>query len=107
MASALIADGIPVISYDPVAMENARKILGPKAVFASSMEECIRRATVIVLTTPWKEFKEINPDYLVARNGRKVLIDCWRILNPKLYEGLAQYVALGKSAPNSRRSNAA
>jgi UDPglucose 6-dehydrogenase len=100
LANSLMAKKIPVVLYDPAAMENARKVLGSQAVFASSLEECVRQAAVIVITTPWDEFKEIPPAYLVRPIGRPVLVDCWRIVDPKLYMNIVQFVPLGEGPTN-------
>ena len=50
---------------------------------------------VAVLTTPWDEFRSLSPAHLNYSNGRPVLVDCWRILDRRQYEHLADYVALG------------
>jgi len=95
LARHLLARGIPVILYDPAAMDNARAALGEGVTFASSAEECARQADVVVLTTPWDEFRNLSPAHLNYSNGRPVLVDCWRILERRQYESVADYVALG------------
>ncbi len=95
LARHLLARGIPVILYDPAAMDNARAVLGEGVTFAPSVEECTRQADVVVLATPWDEFKTLSPVHLNYANGRPVLVDCWRILDRRQYEHAADYVALG------------
>ncbi len=95
LARHLLSRGISVILYDPAAMDNARAVLSDNAVFASSAEECARQADVVVLTTPWDEFRDLSPAHLNYSNGRPVLVDCWRILDRRQYETVADYVALG------------
>lgn len=95
LARYLLDRGIPVVLYDPAAMGNARSVLGQGATFAPSAEECVRQADVVVLTTPWEELKAIVPSQLNYTNGRPVLVDCWRILDRRQYEPMADYVALG------------
>ncbi len=95
LARYLLARGIPVVLYDPAAMDDARAVLGDNAIFASSAAECVRQADVVVLATPWEEFRAIAPSQLNYTNGRPVLVDCWRILDRRQYEAVADYVGLG------------
>jgi UDPglucose 6-dehydrogenase len=96
LARQLIAKQIPTIIYDPLAMDNARQVLNGPVEFASSMAECAQQATVIVITTPWDEFKSLTPKHLNFANGRPTVIDCWRILSRDDYESVVNYVALGR-----------
>jgi len=86
LAKALLRCRIPVIAYDPRALENTRKVLENKIIFASSARECVRRADIIVLATPWPEFRKIKK--IDFKN--KKLIDCWRFWGkPKQKQHLA------------------
>ncbi len=69
-----------VTVYDPVAMESARLVLGDRVKYAESAQACITKADVVVVATPWEEFKEID---FVSRPGSSgpVVIDCWGILD--------------------------
>ncbi len=91
LARLLADEGIATSVYDPAAMENARKILGPTVTFAPSLEQCIGEADVIVITTPWPEFKHLEP----GNPGHPTVIDCWRILDSDRCRETADYVALG------------
>lgn len=91
LARLLADEGIATSVYDPVAMENARKILGATVAFAPSLEQCVGEADVIVITTPWPEFKSLE----LENPGHPTVIDCWRILSPARYRETADYVALG------------
>ena len=95
LAQSLLAEGISVSVYDPAGMENAQKVLGGSAVFAGSVEDCLRGADVVVIATPWEEFKSISPESLSRQSTRRVLIDCWRLLDPEAFETVVDFVALG------------
>jgi UDPglucose 6-dehydrogenase len=95
LARHLLAHGISVVLYDPVAMHNARLALEGDVVFASSVKECTGQANVVVVTTPWEEFRELSPVHLNYSNGRPTLVDCWRILDRKRFERVADYIVLG------------
>lgn len=95
LARTLLEKYVPVVLYDPMAMDNARQELGDDSVFASSLQECVQQSDVIVITTPWSEFKEIQADNLNHKSKRSVIIDAWRILADKQFTGVANYVTLG------------
>ena len=95
LAQLLLAEGISVSVYDPAGMKNAQKMLGASVVFAGSAEDCLRAADVVVIATPWEEFKRIPPRSLSRQSSRRVLVDCWRLLDPEAFGVVVEYVALG------------
>jgi UDPglucose 6-dehydrogenase len=95
LAQALLAESVPVCLYDPVAAQNARKLLAESAVFSESVEECVRFADVLVIATPWEEFKRLSPAALNGDGSRRVLIDCWRLLDRSVYDGIVEYIPVG------------
>ncbi len=95
LACLLLERNVPVTLYDPLAMNNAKRVVGDDAVFATSLEECVRSADVIVITTPWPEFKEIRSAVLTHHSERPVVLDCWRILDGEHFAEVADYVTFG------------
>jgi UDPglucose 6-dehydrogenase len=94
LAEALTNEGINVLAYDPAAMENARKILKGSVNFAGSVEECVAGANLLIVMTPWDEFRGLAGNVLNHGSIRAV-IDCWRLLDRELEIGEAEYVPLG------------
>jgi UDPglucose 6-dehydrogenase len=96
IAEYLLSKGVTVVAYDPAAMENARRRLDGTVSFAATMEECAAMADVLAITTPWKDFRSLNPSALKRTAGAKpVLIDCWRLLDPARFSDVAEYRMLG------------
>jgi UDPglucose 6-dehydrogenase len=95
LAQVLAAEGFSVIVYDPAAMDNARRVLKDSVRLAKSLEECVQQADVVVITTPWEVFSSLEPELLERCSRTRVLIDCWRILNPQRLESVVVYVPLG------------
>ena len=91
----LSSRGVPVVVYDPEGMPAARPLLSDKVEYAPSMQECARRADVLILTTPWAEFRGLEPRDLSGSAGRVTLIDCWRLLPPERFASEANYLMLG------------
>ncbi len=100
LARHLLAQGVPVWVYDPLALENGMKALGDGPVrVAQSLEACAQAADVLVLATPWPEFAQLSPDALRAKPRPPVIIDCWRLLDGRRFAGVAHYVAVGVEPP--------
>jgi len=95
LAQALSNDHIPVTVYDPAAMYNSRQVLEGAVRFAESIEACIWQSDVVIIMTPWQDFRNIRPEMMVAQNTSKVLIDCWRLLPRAQFESVVHYIALG------------
>jgi len=95
LAQELSASNIPVVVYDPSA--DAVRALGQnKGVHcAASAQECIAQSEVVVLATPWQEFREVPAEQWARTQRPRAVIDCWRVLNH--LEGVdgVQYVRLG------------
>lgn len=95
LARLLLNKGVPLVLYDPLAMDNARYALGDGPAFASSLQECVQQADVVVITIPWPEFKEIQPTDLARNPRRPVVLDCWRMLDGEQFAEVADYVTIG------------
>ena len=95
IAGILAEKGIEVVVFDPLAMENAKKVLGDKVSFCDSLKECMQKGDVIVVVTPWKEFLAIEADWLKRPNGKIKIVDCWRFLDFEKYKEVADYLPLG------------
>jgi UDPglucose 6-dehydrogenase len=83
LAWALDEAGMEVVAFDPAATGNARLALDGSGVrIATSLADCVADADAIVVATPWPEFKDVVG--LLDTNGRRrrVVIDCWRLVEP-------------------------
>lgn len=59
LSARLQADGAQITAYDPIAEEEARRLI--KGVdFASSALECVQGADAVVLVTEWSEFGDLD-----------------------------------------------
>ncbi len=91
LAKRLLATGVAVVVYDPAAMENARRALGPSLKCAGNARECAKGADVLVIATPWSEFRT-----LLAQDFKPLgtVIDCWRLYSPEYLEHM-NYLQIG------------
>jgi UDPglucose 6-dehydrogenase len=80
IAQLLTGRGIEVTAYDPMAIEPARAVLKDSVKYAESAQACIADADVILLATPWDEFKGL--DYTRQSSPRQpIVIDSWNLLD--------------------------
>jgi len=81
----LIKKGANVRAYDPMAMENMKKIFDIK--YCNSVEEALMNADACIIMTDWKEFEDI--DFRNMKN--KIVIEGRKILKNRegiIYEGI-------------------
>jgi UDPglucose 6-dehydrogenase len=87
----LLHHGADVRAYDPVAMDEARKVLADSPIrYESSLEAALKDVDGVVVVTPWKEFADV-PHHLKGRQSQVVLVDARRSFDPEsvpLYEGI-------------------
>jgi len=95
LARLLAAKGLDVLVYDALALENARRELGDAVRYAASMEECVKHAGLLVVTTPDKEFARLHTEHSPLRPGQTVF-DAWRLLRRQFdTNGEVRYLPLG------------
>ena len=99
----LIERGVKVRVHDPKALENARRILGNKVEYCSSIEECLQESDLCILATEWTEYKELDPSTLQKFMRSPALLDCRRIYDPERFRGI-KFAAIGLG-PRSSHDN--
>lgn len=92
----LLEAGYSVLAYDPMAMDNAKRVLGGRIAFAPSALDAIRNSDLVAIMTPWDAFKGINPDQLARSEGRRLVLDAWRILENPAFGEVAEVIQLGR-----------
>jgi UDPglucose 6-dehydrogenase len=86
--------GLDVIVSDPKAVASVQAALKRPFKVAPSAEACVRAASVLVIMTPWPEFRAV-PAEAFARTPRLPVIDCWRLLSKEEISAVADLVYLG------------
>ena len=74
LASRLLAEGAEVVVYDPLAMDNTRRLL-PKITYAKSALDALQNSDACVIVTEWPEFTSL--DWVVAKKNmaQPIVID--------------------------------
>lgn len=74
VAGRLHLAGADVRVFDPEAMPNA-KALSPTLHYASSLDDAVRGAELVIVATEWKQFRTASPEALGDLVSRRVVID--------------------------------
>jgi len=94
----LLEAGAKVKAYDPVAMDEARRILGDSVELINDQYEVLIDADGLFLVTEWPEFKFPNLKILDRLLKGKVIFDGRNIYNPEdLAEAGFDYFGIGRS----------
>ncbi|UCD15136.1 MAG: UDP-glucose/GDP-mannose dehydrogenase family protein [Candidatus Omnitrophota bacterium] len=72
----LINEGYKLTVYDPQAQGLAKSVFGDSVRYTNSSKECMRLADVVLITTPWEEFKDID---LSGCKKDLAVLDCWNL----------------------------
>jgi len=93
----LLEAGASVVAYDPVAMEEAQRILGDKITYAKDEYEAVIDAEALILVTEWSEFRLPNFKVLGKLLKNKIIFDGRNIYDPEeLAEFSFDYYAIGR-----------
>ena len=93
----LTAAGCTVKVYDPVAMNECKRRVGDKVVYATDMYDAALNADALLLLTEWKQFR--LPSWGVVRKSMKspLVIDGRNIYDPQeMEENGMEYCCIGR-----------
>ncbi len=96
VARDLLAAGARVRAYDPVAMENAARLL-PEVEMTSSAYEAAEGADALIVVTEWNEFKSLDLERIQTLMRSANLVDARNIYDPEAVRALGfRYLAMGR-----------
>jgi len=97
LAARLVAEGAHVRAYDPIAEEEAKKVM-PELDCAESVFDVVSDADAVVLVTEWAEFLALDWDEVAARMSGKLVIDGRNALDPVVLDAAGlTYEGIGRS----------
>jgi UDPglucose 6-dehydrogenase len=100
----LIKEGAKVFAYDPVAMENAKKVMDPEVQLCNSIEAAIQGADVVFIVTEWKEFIDFPLNKFVDLMKKPIIYDgrnCLLIDEVKKYP--IEYHSIGRFSADNKK----
>jgi len=96
IVAALKERGAKIKVYDPVAMPNARKLLGG-VTFCKNAQECMKDADCLVIVTEWAEFKNLDLEKVRALLRHPIVVDGRNIFEPARMRALGfAYKSVGR-----------
>lgn len=98
----LIEKGAEVVAYDPVAMDNAKKVLDSNITYVSSTTEALKGADAALILTEWNEFKDLDIGVFEEYMKTPVIFDgrnCYELSIIKNYD--IEYYSMGRPSINS------
>jgi UDPglucose 6-dehydrogenase len=105
LSARLQADGAQVVAYDPIAEEEARRLI-PGIEFAAGALEAAADADAVVLVTEWAEFKELDWTDIAAAMRGTLVVDGRNALDPAAigaaglsYEGVGRGTVASLALP--------
>lgn len=94
----LAAMGAKIKTYDPIAMDNAKRLLsGVGVTFSPDLLSCVTDSDLMILVTEWDEFREIDLEKLKKSMKTPFIVDGRNVYDPsKMRELGFSYVGVGR-----------
>lgn len=73
--------GAKIKAYDPIAVENAKKLM-PNITYCQNAYEVATGADALLIVTEWNEFKQLNLERIKKLMGKPIIIDGRNIYDP-------------------------
>jgi UDPglucose 6-dehydrogenase len=95
----LLKEGAEIVAYDPVAQEEAKRILGDKISYANDEYEACIDAEALIVVTEWSEFRIPNFKVLKKLMKNNVIFDGRNIYDPEEMKELGfSYYSIGRKS---------
>jgi len=85
IAKLLLKKDLKIKVYDPMAIDNFKKLFKEKIVYCSSIDECLKESECCLILTEWDSFKKLKPKKFKKLMKKPNVIDARRILDPNKF----------------------
>jgi len=93
----LLDRGVEVKVFDPIAKEQAKKILDGKVIYDDDLMKSITDADCLVIVTEWPEFKEVDLEKIKSLMKKPNIVDGRNIFDVKAIKKLGfEYISVGR-----------
>jgi UDPglucose 6-dehydrogenase len=96
----LLKNGASVSAYDPMALENARRVLPEKVELLPDAISCLKGADCCIVMTEWDEFRRLKPSDYKSSMRTPNIVDARRIIKRDEFDGF-NYLAVGLGPSSS------
>ncbi|MDI6853135.1 MAG: nucleotide sugar dehydrogenase [Deltaproteobacteria bacterium] len=95
LARKLMAAGFAVRLHDPLALDEARAVLGEGPAYCRNACDCLRQTDAVALLTNWPHYAGLDWERMHFPDGHHpLLVDCWGILKGRCLPNF-RYFSLG------------
>ncbi len=95
----LLEQGAIITAYDPIAMPEAKRIIGDNIKFAKDMYEAVIGADALAVITEWSEFRLPNFKVMEKLMNQKLLFDGRNIFDQEQIQEFGfKYICIGRKA---------
>jgi UDPglucose 6-dehydrogenase len=99
LVNALVAAGAGVKVFDPVAMDNARRMLPASVAYCEDSYDAIDGADAMVIVTEWNQFRSLDMKRIRGLLRQPIVIDLRNVYDPrKMREWGFTYSSIGRAA---------
>lgn len=93
----LLDRGVEVKVFDPIAKEQAKKILDGKVIYEDDLMKSVSGADCLVIVTEWPEFKEVDLQKIKSLMKKPNIVDGRNIFEVKEMKKLGfEYISVGR-----------
>ncbi len=93
----LLAGGAKIKAYDPIASENAKKILPKEIIFCDNSYKALEESDILLIATDWDEFKKADLLKVKKLLKHPNIIDGKNIYNPAKMKKMGfNYISVGR-----------
>ncbi|MHA1830387.1 MAG: UDP binding domain-containing protein, partial [Candidatus Helarchaeota archaeon] len=92
----LVKEGVILNAYDPVAIDEAKKLIKGTINYSNSLLNCIKGADACLIITEWDEFRELTPDFFIKNMKEPIIIDGRKIYDFNLFSSKLKYYTIGQ-----------
>jgi UDPglucose 6-dehydrogenase len=94
----LLAGKAKVRAFDPIAIEDAKKLIGGSVTFAKGPYDCASKADAVVIVTEWNEFRNLELARIRKLMKTPYFFDLRNIYEPEKMKKLGfKYFSVGRS----------
>ena len=94
----LLSEHATITAYDPEALDEAKRIFGPRIQLASNNYGCVEGADALLLITEWQAFRNPNFERIKKTMRQPVVLDGRNIYDPAQVRQLGfTYYSVGRS----------
>jgi len=94
----LLAAGARVRAYDPVALDNVRRIFGERICYCEDSYAAASGADALIIMAEWNEFRVLDLDRIRNLLHNPIVFDCRNIYQPETMEKMGfRYHSFGRT----------